>query len=79
VYWDVATMGWGCTGVYERAGRRVVSSWSVSGIGVEVWRATADRASKREREKRGQQPCYQHAIGLLLPSLQTDAAKRATE
>jgi hypothetical protein len=26
VYWDVATMGWGCTGVYERAGRRVVSS-----------------------------------------------------
>jgi hypothetical protein len=35
-----------------------------------------DRA--REKEKRGQQPCYQHGIGLLLPSLQTNAAKRAT-
>jgi hypothetical protein len=39
----------------------------------------ADMSSKIVRKKKkGQQPCYEHGIGLLLPSLQTNAAKRAT-
>jgi hypothetical protein len=68
-----------------RAGgaRCVYEQVRLRGLELEVARqrcrgVKGDRASKREKEKRGQQPCYQHGIGLLLPSLQTNAAKRAT-
>jgi hypothetical protein len=65
-----------CTGVYERVG---MYGLKLEGVRQRCRDVQADMSSKIVRKKKkGQQPSYEDGIGLENPSLQTNAAKRAT-